>query len=326
MDIDELLESVDLVELISNYVELEEKDGEYWGLSPFKDEKTPSFSIRRETGRFFDFSSGIGGTAITFLKNYHRISTGDAIEMLKKRAEISNEITTRQKFEACSAAKKFLVKNKHTKTSKSTALPDNCMDKYLIKPDKMKVWADEGISMASMERFQVRYDDFSNRLVYPIRNPNGQIVNIGGRTLVPDWKERKLRKYTYFYPWGELKTIYGLAENLQYIKERKEIIIFEGAKSVLVADTWGIRNAGAILTSHLNVNQMKLLAKLGCDVVFALDKEIKIKEDHNIKRLKQYVNVFYLWDKDCLLDAKDSPVDKGVEVWKKLYGAKLLWK
>ena len=60
-------------------------------------------------------------------------------------------------------------------------------------------------------------DIFSDRIVYPIRNPDGTIVNIGGRTLDPDWKEKKLRKYCYFHSWGTMQTIYGYAENLKDI-------------------------------------------------------------------------------------------------------------
>ena len=81
--------------------------------------------------------------------------------------------------------------------------------------------------------------------------------------------------------WGELKTIYGLAENMEDIKKKGEIILFEGCKSVLLADTYGVHNTGAILTSHLNPNQMKLLVSLGCRVVFALDKDVCIRDVHN---------------------------------------------
>lgn len=116
--------------------------------------------------------------------------------------------------------------------------------------------------------------------------------------------------------WGELKTIYGLAENMEDIREKGEIILFEGCKSVLLADTYGVQNTGAILTSHLNPNQMKLLVSLGCRVVFALDKDVCIRDDHNIKRLKQFVNVEYIWDKEDLLGDKDSPVDRGQDTWK----------
>lgn len=84
-------------------------------------------------------------------------------------------------------------------------------------------------------------------------------------------------------------------------------------------DTWGYHNTGAVLTSHLNPNQLKILAKLGVRVVFALDKGVNIREDENIKRLRRYVTVEYVWDKDDLLDEKMSPVDAGREVWETLY-------
>lgn len=61
MELSELIESVDILEYISQYTEFTEKNGEYWGLSPLKEEKTPSFSIRKEENNFYDFSSGVGG-------------------------------------------------------------------------------------------------------------------------------------------------------------------------------------------------------------------------------------------------------------------------
>lgn len=61
MEISELLESVDILDYISQFAEFEEKNGEWWCLSPLRDEKTPSFSVRRETQQFYDFSSGKGG-------------------------------------------------------------------------------------------------------------------------------------------------------------------------------------------------------------------------------------------------------------------------
>lgn len=108
-------------------------------------------------------------------------------------------------------------------------------------------------------------------------------------------------------------------------KKKREIILFEGCKSVLIADTWGIGNTGAILTSHLNPHQMKLLIQLGCRVVFALDKDVNVRNDHNIKRLKQFVKVEYLFDRNDLLDAKDAPVDKGQSTFQTLYEGRLSW-
>lgn len=324
MELEEMLESVDIVDFLSQYIELEEKNGEFWGLSPFKEEKTPSFSVRRETGRFYCFSSGIGGNVITFLKYYYNISSHEAVEKLKQQLGFDGvSIQSRKKMSSTITCRRFAKPKISQKSASSTILPDDYMIRYEKKPEKLAVWENEGISNASMERFQVYYDSFSDRLVYPIRNVDGKIVNVGGRTLDPEWKEKKLRKYCYFHSWGTLDTIYGLAENMEYIKQQKEIILFEGCKSVLIADTWGIKNTGAILTSHLNPHQMKLLARLGCRVVFALDKDVRIREDHNINKLKHYVNVEYLWDKLDLLSDKDAPVDKGIDVFKQLYTERL---
>ena len=327
MELIDLIESIDIVEFISQYVELEEKNGEYWGLSPFKEEKTPSFSVRRETNKFFCFSSGVGGNVFTFIKKYLNCTTREAVDVLKKYAnidELSDDGRINSgKIEATKTCKKFMKPKPTNKQSKVTYYPNNYMERFENNEEKLSIWKNEGISKETLEEFEVKFDSFSNRIVYPIRDLSGEIVNIGGRTVDPLWKEKKQRKYTYFSGWGSLNVIYGLFENIGSIVDKKEIILFEGCKSVLIAHTWGINNCGAILTSHLNPNQMKLLAKLGCRVVFALDKDVRIREDHNIQKLKNYVNIEYLWDKSDLLEEKDAPVDKGKEVFEKLYEERL---
>lgn len=327
MELNDLIESINIVEYLSQFIDLEERNGEFWGLSPFTQEKTPSFSIREDPPVFYDYSSGIGGNVFTFVKYYNKCSSQEAVEILKDFCGLNGQkIVSRQKMSATLTCKKFASPKRHQKQSAVTILSDDYMERYEKKPEKLAIWKQEGISEASLERFQVYYDSFSDRLVYPIRNMDGKIVNIGGRTLDPAWKEKKLRKYTYFHPWGTMNTIYGLFENMQYILEKKEIILFEGCKSVLLADSWGIKNTGALLTSHLSPNQLKILAKLGCRIVFALDKDVRIRDDHNIKILKNYVDVDYLWDKADLLDDKDAPVDKGLEVFKQLYADRLRYK
>lgn len=326
MELSELIESVDILEYISQFTEFTEKNGEYWALSPLKEENTPSFSVRKEENTFYDFSSGIGGSVLTFIRYFNKCSWQEAIEKLKEYAGYKGVVTPHKKLSATEVAKRFAKPKKAPRTSKGVVLSDDYMDRYEKRDDKLAVWEQEGISRASLDKFQVFYDEFSDRLVYPIRNMDGKIVNIGGRTLDKDWKAKGLRKYTYFKPWGELNTIYGLFENMKNVREKREIILFEGCKSVLMADTWGIHNAGAILTSHLNPNQMKILAQLGFRVVFALDKDVCVREDHNIKRLKQFVKVEYIWDRDDLLDDKDAPVDKGIQTWERLYEGRLYYR
>lgn len=323
MDVQEILESVDIVDLISKYVDLQEKNGEFWGFSPFKEEKTPSFSVRRETGRFYCFSSGIGGNAVTFLKFYHHVSAHEAVEMLKKFAGIDDsggEFKRRKRMSATDTCRRFAKPRDNKKECTNNILPDNYMERYEDKPEKYEIWRKEGITDEAMRFFGVKYDGFSNCIVYPVRNPAGKIANVGGRTLDPDFKEKGIRKYTYFKPWGgQMSVVYGLFENLNDIMAKKEVIIFEGMKSVLIARGFGIKNTAAILTSHLNPGQMRILARLGVRVVFALDKDVAVREDRNINCLKKYVNVEYLYDARDWLDDKDAPVDKGREVFEALY-------
>ena len=82
MELSELIESVDILDYISQYTDFTEKNGEYWALSPLKDENTPSFSVRKETNSFFDFSSGIGGNVLTFIRYYDKCSMAEAVEKL----------------------------------------------------------------------------------------------------------------------------------------------------------------------------------------------------------------------------------------------------
>lgn len=330
MDLHELIEQTDIVEYISQFVDLTQRGDEFWGLSPFKDEKTPSFSVRPSPPCFYDYSSGIGGNIFTFIRYYFHCSKAEAVKKLQEYAGIDENTTSGAskyaKLDSTKVCNLFKPRKTVQKTATHTILPDNYMSRYEKRDDKLRVWRNEGISDAALEKFQVFYDAFSDRLVYPIRNPDGKIVNVGGRTLDPAWKEKKLRKYTYFQQWGMLDTIYGLSDNLEEIKKRHEIILFEGAKSVMIAYGWGIQNTGAILTSHLNPAQMKLLAKLGCRAVFALDKDVDIRKDFNIRKLNNYVNIDYLFDSAGLLNDKDSPVDQGEEVFRKLYSERRRYK
>lgn len=322
--LDELINSIDIVDYVSQYVEgFEEKNGELWCLSPLKDEKTPSFSIRPSEQVYWDFSSGSGGSVFWFAKTYHKLSNADTVKELKRFAGVDNldsaQTTKDRSLGASLIAKRFLDKKRPQKENKITVLSPTYMERFEDRPDKLEVWRKEGITDEAMQFFGVKYDSFSNCIVYPIKNEHGGIVNVGGRTLEPNFKERGIRKYTYIKPWGgAMAVVYGLHENMKDILEKREVILFEGMKSVLIARGYGVKNTGAILTSHLNPCQMKILAKLGCRIVLALDRDVDVTKDRNAQILKQYTNVFYLYDFRNLLDEKDSPVDKGRAVFEQL--------
>ena len=322
MPVEELLEQIDIVDYISQFVELEEKGGEWWGISPFTDppEKTPSFSVRREKHAWMDFSSGKAGNALTFTKFYFGCDGREAYERLADYLGLSEaDRVPHNKLTATTVCRQFAPKKTAQKECTATKLHESVMEQYDPDLSKLQIWRDEGISDEALRKFQVRYDGVTNSIVYPIRDPDGTIVNIGSRTLDPNYKEKGIPKYIYRYKWGTINTIYGLAENRAAIQEKREIILFEGAKSVMKAAGWGIDNCGAILTSHLSSNQLKILLKLGVSVVFALDRDVNIRNDRNIGKLRHYCNVFSLYDRENLLEEKDSPVDRGEDVFRTLY-------
>lgn len=317
MEIKDLVSQIDIVDYVSQYVDLRSQNGEYFGLCPFHNEKTASFSIIPSSSRFYCFGCGASGDVLDFAKAYHHLSTPAAIDHLKQYAGITEGNIS----PVCSMlriARKFQQHPTRAATP-HTFLSSDIMDRYEDIPEKYAVWIKEGISEAQLKRFGVRYDRFSDRLVFPIRTPDGAIFNVSGRTLDPDFKEKGLRKYTYFYKMGVLDTLYGLYENRDAILKAKEIILFEGAKSVMLASTYGVQNCAAVLTSHLNPFQTKILIELSVKVVFAFDSDIDPRQDSEIQKLMHFVPCEWVRNRDQLLAPKMAPVDAGVAIWKQLY-------
>lgn len=323
MEPQDVMDAVDIVDYIGQYTELKPiGGGEYKGLSPFNNERTPSFFVNADKQRFYDYSAGggRGGNVAEFVKCIEGCGFMEAIDILRRYAGITDDTAglLPRRLNAESVAKKY----RHATEKPAPVhqiLPDDIMDNYVWDEEKLKPWHDEDISWEAMRKFQVRYDPVSNRIMYPIRDMNGRVINVAGRTLVADYKERGLRKYTYIYPLGTLDTLCCYWENRAEIAEKKEIIIFEGAKSVMKCSGWGINNAAAICTSHLNPAQFAILVKLGVSAVFALDAEVDVRQDPNVMKLLPFIPVYEIRNWDKLLDDKDAPVDKGEEVFEVLY-------
>ena len=324
MEVSDIVEAVDMQEYIAQYCEFEERGGELWALSPFKDENTPSFSVNTEKGFWYDFSSGLGGNLIDFVMQYHKVDLRGAVNLLKQYAGIKEDgehACTR--LIASKIAKRYRHTEKKKKTVASKELPETVMTRYEFRKDKLNLWADEGISWEAMRRFRVMYDPFDDRIVYPVRNMDGKIISICGRTCAPDFKAKHLRKYTYYQSIGTIDTLYGFSDNRDAVFQSREIILFEGAKSVMMAWGWGIRNTAAILTSHLSDNLFEFLVRLASfhniRIVFALDSDVDIEKDSNIRRLCSYACVEWAKNYGNLLEPKDSPVDRGKDVFEKIY-------
>lgn len=324
MDLQEILEQASLLDYVSQYIELNLDNGEYWGLSPFKDEQTPSFSVHPDKNVFKDFSSGKSGNIIDFICLYHKCSVREAILKLKEFLKIDDmEYTPPPQI--VRELKKFKPSRKQKKPKiKHKILDDRILEKY--EKRDIQEWEYEGIRRETYERYDVVYDPYYQTIVIPIYDLVGKLINLCLRTTDPNYKEFGIPKYIYKYELGVLDFFYGWYKNFHSIQKKKQIILVEGAKSVMKLEQWGYDNAIAILTSHLNEHQLKILVKYGFDVVVAFDKDAEPYKDENIQKLKRFCKVFIIKDTKKLLDEKDSPCDKGLEIWERLYAERRMLK
>ena len=318
MDVDAVLEKISIEDYVGQYVDLSHENDECFGQCPFHADSDPSFSVTPGNGLWYCFGCGKGGTLVSFAMRYHHISYDAAIAHLCQYAGISEKcVDTR--LEAVRIMKSYQKRRNQSKVPTYKVLDPDHMLRFETNWDKAKIWEGEGIGRESMVKFDVKYDGFDNRLVFPIRSISGQIINVCGRTLDTEYKAKGLRKYTYLQKMGVLDTIYGLYENKDEILRKKEIILFEGSKSVMKADTWGQKNTAALLTSHINTHQAKILIQLGVRVVFALDVEVDPRKDKEFPKLSRYLTLETVRDFDGLLEPKMAPVDAGKSTWNALY-------
>ena len=198
-------------------------------------------------------------------------------------------------------------------------------------------WAREGISEEAMKKFHIGYYMYRNKITIPHYDIDGRLIGIRGRTLEPE-EEELYGKYMplmventlYKHPLSF--NLYGIYENKEDIKKYQTAIIFEGEKSVLkFNDLYDYNIAVASCGSSLNYRQVELLVKdLGVkDIIIAYDKEFEnyaSQEARNYynklekicKKYVSYCNFYFLFDFKKLLDIKDSPIDKGKEVFEKI--------
>lgn len=202
-------------------------------------------------------------------------------------------------------------------------LSANELSKY--SHEDVTEWIDEGILQEVMDLFEVRINDRDNRIVYPVYDINGNLINIKGRTRYKNYKELRIPKYINYYPIGTMDYFQGLNITLPFIKDQNEMIIFESVKSVMKAYGWGYKNCASAEKHTITDEQLKLLVRLRVNIVFAFDSDISYS-DKDIKKtidvLKRITNVYVIYDRKGLLggkDAKNAPVDLSREIWEQLY-------
>lgn len=318
-------ENADLFGYVSQTMELEKKGNDYWAHCPLHTDLTPSLSFTPAKNSYYCFSCGKSGGIIGYLIDFEKMKFEDAVEKAAKLANLdlskmchSKTITFLKKLRALAMKPKSAYEHR--------ILDDSELDKYQIEP--IKEWLDEGIEQDVMDLFGVRVDTWQNRIIYPVYDICGNLINIKARTRYKNYKQMKIPKYINYFQVGVMDYFQGLNTTLKYVLDANEIIIFESVKSVMKAYGWGYKNCASAEKHTLTKEQIDLLVKLRVNIVFAYDCDVDYRSSdvrQDIDKLKRVTNVFVIEDRKKLLggkDTKNAPVDCGEEVWETLYSQK----
>ena len=194
-------------------------------------------------------------------------------------------------------------------------------------------WLGDGITKETMDKFNIKYSIPQNKIIIPHYNSDGKLIGIRGRAL-NEWEVENIGKYMpvqiegkwYSHPLS--LNLYGLNFNRDNIKNNRICYIFEAEKSVMQCDSFDMDNcAVAVCGSQLNKWQIKILLK-EChpqEIVVCFDKEEQPPAEEYFNKLyklcskyKNYADFSFIYDRENLLDLKDSPTDKGEEIFRKL--------
>ena len=264
--------------------------------------------------------------------NYHRVEFNEAVDYVKKclkHITFSNKKKYKPDID-------FEQYNFDSLIPKLTEYPKAMLSYFL--PYHHPLWLHEGIKPEVMDKFNIGLWNAENKITIPHFDIDGRLVGIRARTLDPEeakhgkYKPVQIGEILYAHPLHF--NLYGIYEHKTAIERRRSAIIAEGEKSVLLDDgyygKWS--NTVACCGSNLNKFQISLLTNIvgANEITIAFDKEYedwrseeariyREKIENMCRKYKGQAIFYYIWDMDNLLGYKDSPFDKGKEVFEKLY-------
>ena len=299
--IDELLAKVDIVDIIDEQVPLKKGGANYTACCPFHKEKTPSFSVSPTKQFYHCFSCGAHGSAIGFVMEHQGLSFPEAVQFLADRVgmvvpkvrgqndnpEVRAERKKKQQTleETTAAAADFYAQQlKFNPTAKAyldkRGLSAEVIAHYglgyapdgwqplaqVFQPYPNTALVDTGMVIDNEGR---HYDRFRHRIMFPIRNPRGQVIGFGGRVL-DDSKPKYLNSPdTPLFDKG--KNLYGLYEGRAAVKEAGRILVVEGYMDVVALAQFGVGYGVAALGTATTAEHVKILMRQADSIYFCFD-------------------------------------------------------
>lgn len=308
------------------------------GICPFHDEKTPSFSVSEEKGLYHCFSCKASGNALTFLKDYHHLTTQEALKKLSLETGIQvdfKEHKHQRLFDTLDAAKNyFSVMLNHSKEGEKALkyLTQRPISEAVIKtfdlgfapPSKdalntalknQNYLDSELIDAGLTSPNQTDQSFFKNRLIIPIKDKDGQTVGFSGRLLDGEGPKYLNSAESILFKKSEL--LYGYYEAIKAAKQKRRILVTEGYFDVLRAHEKGFLETVALMGTELSSHHLSLLKSLGAEIIFVLDGDMpgqKAMLEMSLKYPKEAFKFVLLKD-DLDLDLflqKHSPEFEGL--------------
>jgi DNA primase len=210
-------------------------------------------------------------------------------------------------------------KKKRREIKPNPVLPESVLEPfyYCGNPLPYLDWVEEGISYETQVLYGIGFDLESKRVTIPLRNRFGQLVGVKGR-IVKD--EDDDRKYLYLYRCQNRYEWFNFHFALPYILTDRRVYIFEAEKSCMKCFSNGIFNTLAIGASDISDEQAQMIKQLGLDIeiILCYDKDKTVEEIRKQAEVFKGRKVFGMFDTKGLLKGKDSPIDRGIEVWNEL--------
>lgn len=305
--IDQIFSAARVEEVIGDFVQLKRAGGNLKGLSPFVDEKTPSFMVSPAKQIWKDFSSGKGGNVVTFLMEHEQFTYPEALRWLAKKynieIEVDREQSEQQKEElkqreslyiVTEFAKKYFVEQlNETEEGRNVGLSYFRERGYTIEtikkfelgysPSKRTAFTDyaekkgyskELLATSGLSIYNEQgggFDRFRERVIFPIHSFSGRILGFGARILRSDVKAAKYLNSPESEIYQKSKILYGVFQAKQAILKQNHCLLVEGYTDVISLHQAGIENVVASSGTALTPDQIRLIKRLTPNVTILYD-------------------------------------------------------
>ena len=299
--INEIRQSVDIVDVIGNYLPLERRGRNYLARCPFHNDDHPSMSVSPEKQIYRCFVCSHGGNVFTFLQDYLKISFMEAVKMVAQMGNVDLGDFTfyEEKPHVNQELEPYYLMHeeanriyKHYLTTKlaleaNSYLSQRHLSKDIIDYFEIGYAPEQNILLKAFEKSgfsrmqayesglviesEVGYDRYSNRIMFPLHNSEGRVVGFSGRIYQKNQKESKYMNSPESKIFIKGETLYNYHRIKNDVRNEGKVIILEGFMDVIALYKAGIKNTVAIMGTALTSQHLKMLKRLSNDIVLCLD-------------------------------------------------------